>query len=272
MNFVSLGGPLSAVHLVLNLVVMMLLIFSVPIDIIAKSLLAIFCLALFALNGVGAVGHYENKRTFILIYAFSVPLMILRDIFFIIISLANIDKLNSQGWDVLNLKNQLNLIGAASLASLIFDFMVSISHVKIFAITNHRLAKFLTVLHLLSEICNVIFTGIHSFPPRLIFEFSNTTKTVFAMLIVSLLLVSIGVTGFYMPNRKLIFIYACSLPISAILHCFTTIGYHELNFFPGCALIPVVSWVLDLTIAFIAYKVLSLPRIIDTTCDEEKGL
>ena len=271
MNFVSLGGRLSAVHLVLNLVVMMLLIFSVPLlgfDIIAKSVLAIISFALFALNGVGAVGYYENKRTFILIYAFSMPLMVLRDILFIISSLTY----------------QLYIIGAVSLALLICDFMVSITHVKILAITNDRLAKCLTVLHLLSQICNVIFTGILSFSNFLLFDFRwmdyqfrynvwvHVSVPIFAMLIVSLLLVSIGVTGFYMPNRKLIFIYACSLPISAILHCFTTIAYHELHFFPGCAVIPVVCWILDVTIAFTTFKVLSHPRIIDSTCDEEKAL
>ena len=266
MNFASLGGRLSAVHLVLNLVVMMLFIFSVNIDITAKSLLAIFCFALFALNGVGVVGHTENKRTFILIYAFSVPLIILRDIYF----------------SMIFLRDQVTMIGTASLASFICNFMVSISNVKILAIKIEKLAKLLTVSHLLSIICNVIFAGIISFSH---FRFylrgveeqiwnklwSPVSVPIFAMLIVSLLLVSIGVTGLYTSNRKLIFIYACSLPVSAILHCFTTIVYNELTFFPGCALIPVACWILDVTIAFIAYKVLSLPRIIDSTYDEEKA-
>ena len=263
MNYVQLGKAVSVIHLVSYLAILGLRGYLLIVD-TASTVRITYASLSFVLMlpiAVGVCGMFLENRKLMIIYACCLPLIAIKDIY----TALAIFKCAGLG--------RYYLLFSAYVVSLICDSLVAVALTKVIAFDEVKQGKVVSTLHLVTQLANI---SIGSFIVILIPQqiISLTAKgMLIALLIIMLSLVGVGATGFYRQTRDLLYVYAYSLPIIAVVDiiwiiiCCSIIGNHFVFLF---VLAPIASLVFDVAASFAVYKFLSKhPRILDIECNSD---
>ena len=235
MNRIVLGKGVSAVHLLSNLTITSIhgFEFMMKVPNMTGIVLGSLSLLLLLVIGVGVSGIYSEKRNRMIVYGYTLPVMAIRDLFYV---------------------SRAPLMFTCTLVSLICVFLVPFALSKV--VKFYELGNTVSIVHTSLQMLN----GRIALSLLTSQIFSDTAAYIVIPLLIGLvwIFVPFGISGFFIKKRYHLIIYAVALPLIATIDSIAISLYLELKDSSQFLFIlaPIAGLVFDLAAAFTVYSYL----------------